>query len=246
MNKHQDDRLHLELSVDVPLARLIEAEEAFRDLINEVGRSVIESARDPIKWIVTEVERGSVRFVIQARPANEKVAPSQMPETVGIIATGLEILETRGERPEYFTYRALEKAKRLGSLSKPDFPIVVRNGQGAAKLTAKIVANVEKLIGEPLQSIGRVEGILERLNIHERRVFTIYDRLTGQGIECHFGDRMTVSEVAAAVAKRVAVYGRIAFSPQTGDIINVKADRLEIVPPQDKLPTAEDVRGILS
>ena len=94
--------------------------------------------------------------------------------------------------------------------------------------------------------MGTVEGTLEVFNVHgARRQFVIYDELTGQRIECHFGHRIALDQITAGAERRVAVTGEIR-SRESGEIVSVIATDIEVFPPDDELPNAADVLGILA
>ena len=242
MNEPSPDTLLLELPLEVPFSKFIEAEEHFRDLIQDVARHVIESKSDPVKWVVTRAEKGSLRLYVQARPANSKIQPSAMPEATRAVTDGLRSLARGDEPPHYFSPKAIDKARKLASL---DLGIKVGGvEQEPIDVTGRLVAQIDSVLGEPLRSIGRVEGTLERINLHEKRSFTVWDRLTGQGVECNFGQRITTKHVTDAAERRVSVYGEILYSRE-GNPLSMTAHEIEVLPSDADLPSAEDVRGIL-
>src|SRR5262249_28370126 len=155
-----------------------------------------------VRWVV-DIREGSVRLPVRGEPANETVRPSAIHELGGVIVEGIALLEREAERPEYFSDKALEQAKALANLSSDQLPVRVRNGRAPlVRITKQLLANVEKVLGEPTKSYGTVEGSLEVVNIHSGRYFNIYDPLTGKAIACQFGEYVALEEVLAAVGKR--------------------------------------------
>jgi hypothetical protein len=165
---------------------------------------------------------------------------------VEAVPAGMASLEQGDERPRYFTDRALELTATLSTITR-DLPYVrTRNGAGTVEITKAAARHAQRILDQPYVSdMGTVEGRLEELNIHGRRRFVIFDELTGQRIECHFGHRIAIDDITRGVERRVAVTGEIR-SRESGEIVSVIATGIEVFPPDDELPTADDVRGILA
>ena len=111
-------------------------------------------------------------------------------------------------------------------------------------VTKRLAANVEEIIGGPIESFGSVEGKLEGLLLHDRRTFYVWEALTGRRVECNFLNRIPLDEVLAAVGKRVAARG-IVRRRRTGELVRVEAEELRVFRPQHELPGLDDVVGIM-
>ena len=125
----------------------------------------------------------------------------------------------------------------------------VRTGlfKGArARLTTRLIANVEQVLGEDERSVGTVEGALEAVNVHgQSSKFNVYDALTGSKVECHFTASVTLDDLRPAIGRRVAVRGLIRSRPD-GRPVSIDAEELHVFPAEEELPSPEDVYGILS
>ena len=95
----------------------------------------------------------------------------------------------------------------------------------------------------PIESFGSVEGKLEGLNVHEHKIFYVWEALTGRRVQCNFADRIPLDDVLAAVTKRVAARG-IVRRRRTGELVSVQAEELRVFPAEDELPRLGDVLGI--
>lgn len=238
----QDPLLNLRLPLGVPMTRLLKAEGAFLDMVREVARTV---AGD-VTWIVEDVREGSIRLLVRPKPASKTVSWAAMPTVVAAVSEGIAQLQNSSERPEHFTDRALEKARELADLVSDEFPTVgIQNGQTEVILTKQLVAHVDSILGRGSRAFGVVEGILESINVHDKRTFAVYGRLSDIRIECSFGHRIPVDEIANGVERRVAIYGEIRYR-ENGEIVSVAAEELEIILPSSQLPSADDVLGILA
>lgn len=91
------------------------------------------------------------------------------------------------------------------------------------------------------RSFGTVEGLL---NVNSRRAsgVVITDLLTGKDVDYIFG--CDIPPELNAFGKRVIVTGLVTTN-EAGEKIRIKAQQVELFPSEDKLPTVEDITGIL-
>ena len=138
------------------------------------------------------------------------------------------------------------KARDLAALIGDELPrIGVRNGAGQTDITNALATHVDTILNQAtLTVIGLVEGRLESLTVHQRRVFSVYDLLTGGRIECSFGHRIPLETILGAMERRVRVHGEIRYR-DTGEVIGMVAETLQVLPEDSDLPSAADVYGIL-
>lgn len=232
-----DDSVRLELDAPVvPLPVLVSAAGTFATLIQEVAKNV--RGGEPVHWTV-EVEKGSIVL-----PTKPQVPQDVRREIVRAVADGMATVETHAERPPYFNDHALVQARALANLSTDDVPIRVRNGNTQTRLTKQLVAHVDLVTGEAQPRIGTIEGQLESVNVHARPTFAVWERLTGNRIECAAGETITVDDLGAALGRRVAVRGRIRAS-KGGEKRRIDVTELRVFPAEEELPSADEVRGIL-
>ncbi len=241
---NNDADLELELgATEVALKHLVSASGTFAGLISEVARCYTGSQTDPVEWLV-EVRPGSVKLPVRGRPVSQTLKAVAVPEVASAIAEGLALLDARAERPAYFTDKALEQAKALANLTA-SVPIAVRNGGAPARLTKRLAANVDDVLGAPLESYGTVEGRLEGLNLHGKRPsFAVYEPLTGHKVECRFTTQVTLESLRPVIGRRVGIRGQIHSRPN-GLRVSVDAREIRTFREADERPSPDEVRGIL-
>ncbi|HVX33290.1 MAG TPA: hypothetical protein VHA80_09135 [Solirubrobacterales bacterium] len=239
--KRPDLQLEVGHGVAVDLRSLANASQKFASLIDEVGGDFAGVER-PVKWIV-EVEPGSVLLPLQAEAAIDDLRPGVAEQIGGVIADGLALLEREPVRPEYFTDKALDLAKELAMLGGDKLPIAVRNGRSPVRITNQLAANVEKVLGEPRETIGTIEGRLDALNVHGQSPhFSIWPA-GDKRVKCSFGQRLDLDhDILPAVKKRVAAHGRIKTRP-SGERLSVVVDELTVIG-ESPIPP-DEVKGIL-
>lgn len=242
----QAEILRLDLGIEgVPLGRLIEAQSRFLTMIREVAGSVVGN-KDDVRWVVQDVEAGSLDLIVRPEPARKTVPPDLMPVVTQAVAGGLAELQNRAARPRHFSDLALDEARHLSRLRGRGITrIQVTAGETTTAVTDRVAAHVEEVVGRTIEATGSIEGTLEAVTVHGRRVFYVWDPLSGERIECDFGHRIPAGEVGVAVERRVAVTGVVRYR-ENGSLVSIRAERLYIFPDDDDLPTADEVLGILA
>ena len=95
-----------------------------------------------------------------------------------------------------------------------------------------------------VRSIGTIEGELEGLIIHGAKRFLLYDRLTGRQVICYFGDSVSWERLRDVFGKRMAVTSEIR-SRRSGERASIDVSSYYVFPPEDELPSANEVRGLV-
>ena len=106
------------------------------------------------------------------------------------------------------------------------------------------VAHVESVLSPEVRTIGTIEGELEGLIIHGTKRFLLYDRLTGRQVICYFGNAISWEQLRDVFGKRMAVTGEIR-SRRSGDRAFIDVSSYYVFPPENELPSAREVRGLL-
>lgn len=241
-----DSELHLIIhDTDVPMARLLKIQETFLVFLHELGKSMADTSRDPVEWIVRRTEHGSLDLALDTQAISDKTPAELLPAIKHAAALGLRVLDGGATRPEFYTDRVLEAARDFAALADEDVPIRVGDAAGALPVTPALRLHIEQLLTAPITVTGTVEGRLESVTVHDKRAFNIFDPLTHERIQCHFGNRIKVAEIAQAIERRVLVTGKIRYR-ESGEIASVVADELSVVPLDKDLPSADEVRGIMA
>lgn len=239
--------LFLKLEGQVTLQRLGQALDAWTDFLREVGREVTgASSKDAVRYVISEAKGGSLTLGVRPQPARRSVRAAAMPRIAKAVTAGLRSLEKSAKRPPYFSDIALERLRDLALIKGPDI-LSVRIGNGSGEglaLSSRVIEHVEAVLAPEVESIGTVEGTLEGLIIHGKKRFLIFDPLTGRQVTCYFTERVDWETVLKAFGKRVAASGFLR-SRRSGEKVSIHVNRLYVFPPDEELPRAEAVRGVL-
>lgn len=248
MADDRTSRTDITLSFDaeeVPLRLLLAGGQAFNRLLREVSRAYLGTEQDPAQWLV-HVDAGSVLLPVRPEPTGDAVSASKLGEVASVVAEGLAAIAQEAERPPFFTDRALEQARELAKIADEYVPIAVGSGTVRTAVTARLIANVDEVLGPDEETIGTIEGALEELNVHGgSKRFGVYDALTGVRVNCHLTANVTLDDLRPATGMRVAVRGPIRSRPD-GRPTRIDAEKIQVFPAEEDLPSPDDVRGILS
>ncbi len=241
---------HIGLSLGgdaIPLSTFLDAAFNLAALLSELDVSISGSRN--LEWVIAGLSLGSANLAVTPVPISED-ALDQSPVIIASALKGMEIVEKSAEWPEHFTDGALLRAKRLVGIinGRVERLAVFGNpGEGGTKrvrVTQRVAANVDQLVGTSTVARGSVEGTLETLTIHGGTAFNVYDMITLRKIRC-VCDRKTLEELASTLGKRVLVEGEVRYNVY-GQPISIKVEQHRILPTADQLPQAKDIRGLFS
>ena len=126
-----------------------------------------------------------------------------------------------------------------------------QDGRGASPVPRDVrpdadihLDHVEAVLTPEVRSIGTIEGELEGLIIHGAKRFLLYDRLTGRQVICYFGDSVSWERLRDVFGKRMAVTSEIR-SRRSGERASIDVSSYYVFPPEDELPSANEVRGLV-
>lgn len=235
------------MPIDAPMRFVVRAEDSFLNAAVDVGRAVTDRRGQPIRWLLAHAStNGVIQLRVRPVPDDDAVMPSQMGSVVNALVGGFATIEREPTRPDFFSDNALERAEELGALAGDLGAFRVTNGAVSTEVTEGTARHVRELLGPAYHAYGSIDGYIERVNLHDRKTFTVYDALTDRPTRCEFGNRVPVERIANALAHqtRVEVYGSINYRSDD-HIESMLVDTLYEFPPADRLPSADDVRGIL-
>lgn len=184
--------------------------------------------------------------VLEARPIYPNSPPPFLDRSA-IVGTSfvetLSAMET-GAIPAGIDAPLLESFRNL---ARPIGHRVARMTVVADDSSLKISPGLARKIDVALNDVetfhGRVDGRLERLNIHHRaNLFVIYPLSGPRKINCRFRDEHR-ELVRRGVDRRVAVEGDLRYLRAADFPHEIRVDSIEVFPPEDELPRLSDLRG---
>lgn len=235
-----DAPLTLELDGDdLTPALFLRGARAFFDLVQAVTEAVDHS----VIWRV-QVKAGS--NLIGLWPSG--LAPAAAVERiVNSIGMGLETIEREPFEPREFAERGLSSARdlaRLGLASGGEVRVKVWAEKRPHQITAQTIAHVDAILSEEFDEVGAVDGRIQTISERGGAKFVVYDWLTDRAIHCVIPPEM-LERAMKAFGKRAEVYGTISYDRE-GRARRIKVEDLVLFPSDDALPSASNVRGLLS
>jgi len=110
---------------------------------------------------------------------------------------------------------------------------------------ANITKNVQEDVESDYYDFGALEGRLEAIQDAKGAIkIRVNDFLYPRAINCIVPEIM-IDKVLNSFRRRVEVEGRIHYR-RNGTPISIEAQTIDILPEDDELPTAADVRGIMA
>lgn len=244
--KNKNDVVSLTLKGDkITADKLRRSISDFNALLDEVSAEVTKQKKS-INWFVT-VKKGGIVFS-PVYVGKDRISAASR-QVFGVVKEGIEKLERKSERPDYFNDKALELVQNLATLSdsKPHSleGINIKFGSGKAKsFTSDYVSNIDSILGFESDAYGSVEGKLEAISGRGGLRFNVYDSVHDNSVRCSFSYNH-LEKAREAFEKRVHVFGSIKYS-LGGFPRSIKVEELKIFPEKKSLPSVFDVCGILS
>ena len=215
----------------------------FREFCEKLARCLRKSeimvpVQQPrIRYRIRSLESASATVTLEALPPQNGLDYRQevlslFGDTVAHLQGG-EAVDPRLDRDAIEAFRGL-----ISPLRRRTKEVWI----GPSRLTAQYEANIERILGSSIPSVGSVSGVLERVNVHNKREFILYPPIPGYRIKCIFPDEL-FGQVREAIKGNVTVSGPMYFHQDKPfpDVVHVK--EMELHSPDDSLPTLASLKG---
>jgi len=169
--------------------------------------AIIAGGPSHIRYRIAALHTGSAAITLEAMPpANGRDyrddTLSLFTDTVGHLQDG-EAVDSRMGRDVLETFRAL-----VTPLHRNTKEVWIEG----VRLNSQYEANIENILGSSFPSHGSVSGILERVNVHNKREFFLYPPIRNYRIKCIFVEKL-LNRVRSAIKGNVTVRG-VMYSEQ--------------------------------
>jgi hypothetical protein len=230
---------------NIPLEDFLKRLQAVLDSLKKT-EEVIAGTEPSGDWEIVAISKESpTHIVLEYFPAPGEPQEQDVGESVGPRFLGyLHELATRGEAPTELDRDTIETFGRVAGPVAPDrVTVTIRNGGPPVEATPALRANVEKILKPKLRSLGTVKGRLEYLNIHgARNVLWIFPAVGPDKVTCYFPENL-LEKAKTGVGQTVRVHGVVTYRARDPHPSSVRVQEIEILPPDDQLPSLMDLRG---
>jgi hypothetical protein len=233
----------LELGDNPSPAHFLAATRAFLGYVQEVAGSVAPEG-EPIHWVV-QVREGSNLIAVTPAP---DVDPALARGAYSLMEKGIRQVSKGRVNDSGLSDLALKHLRALSEQTRPNghagFPVRLWLTEKPIEVTPQIASAIAEEDSAKYQDIGSIEGRLEAIEDHRGRLqLQIKDALVKQAVRCFFPEEM-LTKAFKLFRKRIEVTGTIHYR-KNGTPINIDVASIEGLPDDSKLPTYQDVRGIL-
>jgi hypothetical protein len=151
----------------ITLPDLIAASSRFLGILADVDANVSERPGGTVDWVVADLQYGSAVLELVAQPRGEVTPFSAEAEVVRRVKYGMRVIIERGERPPYFSERAMQHAYELTTLMNENGIQGVKigyNGDSVVLMPGDRKAVRQTLEGK-YRAIGSIEARIEGLSL---------------------------------------------------------------------------------
>jgi hypothetical protein len=235
-----EDEGHLRLS------ELIKQLQAVKSALKQTERTITGKDEPELYYRVVGASHSSpLSVTIEPTPLKPAEGREIAKTTVQKFFTTLRMIDKKRDAPEDFDLPALEAYRDLGTmLDKHVTGITLAAGAKRKVAINKQFENkVSEIIGPDEIVEGSISGMLEWLNLHNTSIFHVYPVIGPKKVICNFPKRLK-EKVKSAIDSHVEVYGELRYKKWGNFPYAMNVSELEILPPDNELPTLFDLRGV--
>ena len=225
----------------VRLSDLIVFLERLSGALGAVDRAV--NGRQSTYFNVSDLRYGSAVVEVQERIQDNKRLKRH---TIRSVVGSFDELLTEAEltsRPSWALPPVLKKIRQLADPLPHTARAILATPTSQVRIDEDFRDRLDELLSPDTTSSGQLTGTLDAINMHGRRHAYIYPLIGHQKVVCDFSSQAD-QEVVTALQRRVRIFGEL--SRRSGDPFpyHVRAERIEVLPSDDQLPTLTSLRGI--
>src|SRR5215216_3996943 len=229
----------------VRLFDFIKQLEAIKTSLKQTERLVSDSDDPGLYYKIVELTYSSPATVVIEPVESTDDIKGLGDRTVRQFVTNLRQV-ARGRRPTRADLPALQSYQGLTAMLRQHVGAVAIKHSGNQTITIdkKFATRIARIIGPDETAKGSLYGMLEWLNLHRNiNRFHIYPTIGPTKVDCDFQPELK-PKVIKAIDQYVRVTGDLRYKhlekfPYAMDVANI-----EIMPPENELPTLFDLKGI--
>ena len=233
----------------VTLSALTRALKETLDILSEIDKES-SGGEETIRWEVVEASTKSPLLLrIEGHPRQKKFTR----DVASKYMKSLEKVNRGKEPPAYFPAQAIYKMKALAGLTKNEPEGVEQitfstTDRQPIELTEKSLEEVETVLKCTFyRTHTTLMGRVQKIDLHGRQSFVIYDTLTDHPVTCFFKDEL-YRKVIKALKERVSVTGSVKYNRNSETASSMRVESIEIMqrgknPPRFKDGEAIDITG---
>jgi len=229
----------------VRLSDFIKQLEAIKTSLKQTERLVSDSDDPALYYKIVELTYSSPATVVIEPVEIADDASGLGDRTVRQFVTNLNQV-ARGRRPARADLPALQSYQGLTAMLKQHVGAVAikHSGNKSIAIDKRFATRIAKIIGPDELAKGSMYGMLEWLNLHRNiNRFHIYPTVGPTKVDCDFGPELK-PKVIRGIDQYVRVVGDLRYKHLEKFPYAMNVADIEVMPPEDQLPTLHDLRGI--
>lgn len=204
------------------------------------------AGEETLEWVITKMSASSAEVEV-APTTTDPDAKNISSKVIETYVDGLSFIDGNAERPDFFTDSMLKKVKNVSNRIDGRIEGITLEGSAdgtveSARVTQRVAANVDEVVGGRYTALGSVEGRLEVISIHRGIHANIYDRLTGKKIQC-ICDLDLLEELTDHIGNRLLVEGEVRYN-KYGEPTSIDAKGYRVIRPREELPQPDQMVGL--
>lgn len=221
--------------------------EAVRTALKHTERIVAGTEQPTLDYRIIDVKRANPFTIIMEVVPFEEPKPQGPPDLSAPVVRkffGYARQVKAKQVPPDIDLPALEAFRDIAAaLDKQVSEIVVTNGQDRINIDREFRATIDEHIGPDELIEGSVEGVLEKVNLHNTHRFYVYPTVGPKQVECDFEPALR-RKVKEGLDCYVRVDGTLRYKWLSPYPHAITATDIEIYPPEDQLPGILELKGI--
>ncbi len=195
---------------------------------------------------VIDLRHSSPAFVaIRAHPVQNMA--DQSSTILSTFFNEFSAIEHTKQVPQYIERSLLESFRNvvlpLGKQKVSDLTVLYQ--EQSLQLSASTMHYLDAVLAEEaMDEEGSISGMLEEINIHAgTNSFRIYPKIGPRKVICHFPKHL-MDQAINSINRHVNIYGKLKYKARERFPYEVVVFDIEVYPPDEELPTLDDLRGI--
>lgn len=199
----------------------------------EAEAADVRSDGQPVRWIVAHLHNSMPTVALAAERPSEATAQviARALKDMATLAYSTALANVPGPIAHslHELRKTLVRHRIVANLYAGNASTELRGDEMAAKVSER-----------ETRETGIIEGKLEAISVHDRRVCAIYDPITGERVQGTFGADL-IAEVGRLIGHRVCATGEITYKDARAHAIKIEEIR-DLAPEQ--IRSAKELRGI--
>jgi hypothetical protein len=198
----------------VPFRNMLNVQNNSLAILDDLDHAFSGRPKGSVEWLMRDMSmNGHLRVEVysKVRELRRKRFEDVSGRVAGSFVKGFGMLENEGRSPEYLSYLGMNRVEKMTSLighnGTSAIIASIPEDDAAIEITQRSYRNLQELIPEAYKSVGAIEGVMEAISVHKRRIFIVYEFLFGKAVTCEFHGLEILEKVKESLGKRVRVRG---------------------------------------